>query len=1033
MSIKTKITWAVFLLVASLMALLNLAGYHYLAGIFKETTAQQSSAALDLAVLHLDEGIAQSEELLALVAKGLGAAIVSDPAGAQRALDREESARSFFNGGLQLLDADARVVAQSPAVPGSVGSSLKKHDYAAMVLATGKPYVSAPYRASGRPAISIAVALRHPDGSVAGVLAGRTDLLGKNSLTDFQHLNLGKHGTFFLMDRNRTVIMHPDRNRLLSRIPPGNSPGLDRVLQERLSVPVEEADARGSREITSGRELKGANWLIVSQYPLSEVYAPLDQARVFFICSLAVSLGLTHLALWFLIRHITAPLLRLTHHVRGLPDREGSARLLALETGDEVESLAGALNEMVGEIDQRFSRGEQLERMLEEQRQFAENLLESTSTPLFAIDTGHRIIIWNRAMEELTGVPAREMVGTDHQWQPFYPEQRPTLCDLVLDEQTCRIGDFYCAYERDVVMAGIVRAEGHFPNLGGHERHLFFDAAPVKKDGRVVAVVETLYDITARVQAEELLRLLSQAVEQTASSVVITDSTGAITYVNRKFCETTGYQLSEVIGQNPRVLKSGMQGPQLYGELWRTISSGREWHGELHNKRKDGTLFWESAIISPITDQNGHISHFLAVKEDITRRKETERHLQKKQAELVLKHEQLTDLFRQVEQGKREWEQTMDCIDDMVAMADRESRVRRCNRAFQQFVGYSHKELNSRDWRELLRGAGLDPDGCESSGGELFHAESRRWLTLKTYSYDEGRGEVITLHDLTEIKEVSEQLAKAYQDLKATHSQLLQQEKMASIGQLAAGVAHEINNPMGFISSNLGTMEKYLQRIAGFLELQSAGVAEFAPDQLKEELTRARSQFKVDFVLKDAANLLTESKDGAERVRHIVQNLKSFSRVDDAQETYVDLNECLESTITIAWNELKYKTTLTRDYGDLPQVKCLPQQLNQVFLNILVNAAHAIEKQGEVKVTTRAAGDRVTVAIADSGCGIPEEIRNRIFEPFFTTKEVGQGTGLGLSISYDIIKKHGGTIEVESEPGRGTTFIVALPVEGVSG
>jgi len=166
-------------------------------------------------------------------------------------------------------------------------------------------------------------------------------------------------------------------------------------------------------------------------------------------------------------------------------------------------------------------------------------------------------------------------------------------------------------------------------------------------------------------------------------------------------------------------------------------------------------------------------------------------------------------------------------------------------------------------------------------------------------------------------------------------------------------------------------------------------------------------------------------------VRAIVQNLKSFSRLDEAKASYVDLNDCLESTITIAWNELKYKTTLQRDYGELPEVKCLPQQLNQVFLNILVNAAHAIENQGEVTVRTRLEGEQVAISIHDTGSGIAPEILGRIFEPFFTTKEVGKGTGLGLSISYDIIQKHNGTLEVQSSPQAGTTFTIRLPIEGV--
>ncbi|GFO69996.1 hypothetical protein GMLC_35750 [Geomonas limicola] len=1030
MSIKTKITWTVFLLVASLTVLLTLVGYH-LAETFKEAVSRQSLALVGMGARHIDEDIGNSQQMLAQLALEFTPETLADPQHAQRLLDHEETARAFFDGGLQLLDQDGRVVAASPAVAGKRGASLKGHDYAAMVLATGKPYVSNPYLNVQTPTVSIAVALRDPEGAITGVLAGHINLLRGGGLADFGHLDLGKHSTFFLISRNRTVILHPDRRRVLTRIEPGTSPGLDLALQGNLSAPVQAANQRGDQEITTAQALKRADWLYVSQNPLSVLYAPLERARLWAAVVLACTLGLTYLALCYLVRHVTAPLSRLTERVRALPvlpEREHRPEL----AGDEVEALSGAVSEMVQEIDLRLRQGRELERLLEEQREFAEKLLESTSTPLFAIDTGHRVIIWNRAMEELTGVRAQQMLGSSRQWQPFYQEERPTLCDLVLDDKTDEIGRFYHSYACDVVMHGIVRAEGRFASLGGRERYLIFDAAPVHKEGRVVAVVETLYDITARVRAEEQLRLLSQAVEQSASTVVITDPNGTISYVNRKFCEITGYQFPEAIGQNPRILKSGMQGPELYAELWGTIRSGREWHGELHNRRKDGTAFWEKVIISPILDADGRISHFLAIKEDITERKQTERRLQQKQAELVVKHEQLTELFRLVERGKREWEQTLDCIDDMVVMADRTGAVRRYNRAFQSFVGYSHQELGNRDWRELLREAGLGLESLEGGSGELFHAASRRWLTLKTYPYDEGRGEVITLHDLTQIKEVSEQLAQAFQELKATHSQLLQQEKMASIGQLAAGVAHEINNPMGFISSNLGTMEKYLQRLAGFLGQQSDAVAQCAPEALREELARARRSFKVDYILSDAASLLSESQEGADRVRRIVQNLKSFSRVDDTQATYVDLNECLESTISIAWNELKYKTTLNRDYGTLPQVKCLPQQLNQVFLNILVNAAHAIEKQGGVTVTTRAEGERVSVAIADTGCGIPEEIRGRIFEPFFTTKEVGKGTGLGLSISYDIIKKHGGSIEVESEPGKGTTFTVWLPVEGVT-
>jgi two-component system, NtrC family, sensor kinase len=757
-----------------------------------------------------------------------------------------------------------------------------------------------------------------------------------------------------------------------------------------------------------------AHSLLAVGYPADEAYAILVNARRAFGAGLAAALLLMLVAIWALVHKITAPLARLTEHLRTLPGRRGKERLIALPTGDELEAVARAVNDMVTEMDQKQC--------------FIESLLENTSTPLFVLDKEHRVIVWNRALTALTGLTAEEMLGTDQHWRPFYAERRPTLSDLVLDGRISEIGKYYHFDHEEEVLAGIFRAEGWYSNLPHGERHLLLDAAPVVADGEVVAVVETLYDITARTRAEESLRLLAQAVEQTASSIVITDKAGIMLYVNNTFCKSSGYDLPEVIGQKASMLKSGMQSPEIYRELWEAITTGTEWHGELQNRRKDGTVFWESAIISAITDTNGEISHFLAVKEDITVRKKAERELTKKQAELVVKHEQLAMLFRQVELAKKEWEETMDCIDDMVAVVDYDGRVRRCNRAFADLTGRPCAGVTSCNWQELLRGVGLEVAELQGSA-DIFHEPSKRWFTVKSYPYGNG-GKVIMLHDLTQIKTVSEQLAAAYKELTSTHSQLLQQEKMASIGQLAAGVAHEINNPIAFVSSNLATMAKYLDRLESFLKLQSAALEEFGAAEIREELAVARRKLKVDYMLDDGASLLRESQDGAERVRAIVQNLKSFSRVNDGQLSYVDLNDCLESTISIAWNELKYKATLHRDYGQLPQVKCLPQQLNQVFLNMLVNAAHAIDKQGEITVTTRLEGSRVSVAIKDTGCGIPEENRSRIFEPFFTTKEVGKGTGLGLSISYDIIKKHNGTIEVESGVGTGTTFIITLPVEG---
>lgn len=291
--------------------------------------------------------------------------------------------------------------------------------------------------------------------------------------------------------------------------------------------------------------------------------------------------------------------------------------------------------------------------------------------------------------------------------------------------------------------------------------------------------------------------------------------------------------------------------------------------------------------------------------------------------------------------------------------------------------------------------------------------------------------QLLALNDELEMRvaERTEKLQKAFDDLKMAQTKLLQNEKMASIGQLAAGVAHEINNPVGFIRSNLTTLGKYVDKLKAYLDALENTCQEL-PEGHRDELRRKRKEYKITYLLEDIPDLLVESIEGADRVRTIVQNLKSFSRVDQSQYAEADINECLESTINIVWNELKYKTTLHREFGDVPRIRCYPQQLNQVFMNILVNAAQAIETQGDIWVRTFVENDQLVVHIQDNGCGIPEEIRERIFEPFFTTKEVGKGTGLGMSISWDIVHKHGGRIEVESQVGVGTSFFIYLPLSG---
>ncbi|TXT40986.1 MAG: histidine kinase [Comamonadaceae bacterium] len=263
--------------------------------------------------------------------------------------------------------------------------------------------------------------------------------------------------------------------------------------------------------------------------------------------------------------------------------------------------------------------------------------------------------------------------------------------------------------------------------------------------------------------------------------------------------------------------------------------------------------------------------------------------------------------------------------------------------------------------------------------------------------------------------------------LAQVHGQLLQSEKMASIGQLAAGVAHEINNPIGFINSNLGSLRRYVEDLFKVVSAYEAGEGELKAET-RSAMGKLKQEIDICFLREDAINLLMESMEGMQRVKSIVQNLKDFARVGEAERLCANLEECLDSTLNMVNNELKLKATVVKAYAGIPDIECIPSQLNQVFMNLLINAAQAIETHGIITLRTGREGDKVWVEVQDTGTGIRPEHLDRIFDPFFTTKAIGKGTGLGLALSYGIVQKHEGEISVKSELGVGSVFRVTLPI-----
>ncbi|WP_300337306.1 PAS domain S-box protein [Accumulibacter sp.] len=295
------------------------------------------------------------------------------------------------------------------------------------------------------------------------------------------------------------------------------------------------------------------------------------------------------------------------------------------------------------------------------------------------------------------------------------------------------------------------------------------------------------------------------------------------------------------------------------------------------------------------------------------------------------------------------------------------------------------------------------------------------------------------LRDITERQRAEKELQRNYQELKLLNqrfeeaqNQLLQSEKMASIGQLAAGVAHEINNPVGFVSSNLQTLKTYSKEMLELIAAYQAAEAQIGDRDTLAAIRDLRQSFDIEFLQDDLPALIRESEEGLLRVRNIVQDLKEFSHVSESEWQAADLNAGLDSTLNVVWNEVKYKARVNKHYGEIPPVECLAAQLNQVFMNLIVNAVQALDENdgmGTITLTTGHQDEWAWVEVKDSGRGMSEDVKRRIFEPFFTTKPIGKGTGLGMSVSYSIVHKHHGRIEVDSAPGHGSRFRVWVPVK----
>ena len=523
-----------------------------------------------------------------------------------------------------------------------------------------------------------------------------------------------------------------------------------------------------------------------------------------------------------------------------------------------------------------------------------------------------------------------------------------------------------------------------------------------------------LRDLSDRKQTEQRLRVLSSAVEQSPVSILITDLSGAIEYVNTALTESTGYTLNDLKGRRPGVLFAGDTPAEVFREINTSLDEG-SWRGVTRSRKKNGDLFWESVSVRSIKDASGKPTHRVAMAEDITGR-------------------------LQMEQKIAHLAQIVESADAAIVSHDLSGSVLTWNRGAERMYGYSADEMIGGSITALVPEDRFDENQAitekMSRGQGVSHLETFRVtksgdvipVLLTTSPIQDHDGAVLAVAhvawDLTQIKRLEQQLAQA--------------QKLESIGQLAAGIAHEINTPIQYIGDNA----QFLRDAFGDL-IQVAEAGEPEPEGIETRpgdlaVTVAPADPEVLPYLKDEVpKAIGQLIEGVDQVARIVRAMKEFSHPGPLEKAYIDINRAIESTVVVSRNEWKYVADLEMILDpDLPQVPCVAGELNQVILNLIVNAAHAIAdklqdsgEKGSIQIRTSAAGGFVEIRVSDTGGGVPDSIRSKIFDPFFTTKPVGKGTGQGLAIAHSVIvQRHHGKLRFESEPGRGTTFVIQLPL-----